>query len=1106
MYPTNQIVKYKRIHHLAIAWQKSCKVGAKMMAGSAGVCFLLLMAGDLSAAVAPKVISLAGTWRFALDAKSVGAAEKWFASALPDQLELPGSCEQRGFGEKVTTPETIRLTHVIKYAGPAWYQREIEIPAAWAGKRVELFLERCHWETTVWVDGRKVGMQNSLSVPHKHELGPLTPGRHRLTVCVDNTYKLRIGTWTHAITEDTQGNWNGIIGRIELRATDPVWIRSAQVFPGKLKVSVGNHTGESVEGQISDTKIQIPAGGGEWEIPFPQSQREKRWDEFAPAMHTLELTLQAGRFRDQKEIIYGVRDLATKDKQFTLNGRPILLRGPVDECVYPLTGYPPMDQVGWRRVLKTCQSYGFNFMRFHSWCPPEAAFAAADALGFMFQVELPVWTMDAPPFGEDAPRDQFIRDELKRILEAYGNHPSFALMAMGNESGGALKTLVQAGRAQDSRRLFRCENGQTPADGDYVEAGQRGIVGPRTDWDRWSFARGWIAGSEPATRETGPVLPILAHEAGQWSMYPNLEVEKKFTGTLRASNYDRYRQSLAAHHQLDQAKAFAEASGKFSVLLYKDELEGHLRTWPYGGFEVLEARDYPGQGMAIVGWLDFFWDSKGLIPPEKFREFCAPTVCLLRMPKRVMSIDETFAAQAQIAHYGPKAIRVKPDWKITNDQGDEIARGELPAQEIATGRVVTLGDLSVSLARVAAPARLTVTVSAGGTENSWHIWVYPAAPPESPKNVRIAHEYNQAARDALAAGENVLLFSSPKEGVIYPPSAFLASDAVRFLPSAQPGRNAIPGCFMPVFWNARLFNQIGTLGILCDPKHPALAEFPTENHSDWQWADLLGSFSAAYSFRVAGAPADYCDDFFRAVGDVTNRSKAIILDETPADFRPIVQAIDNADRNSKLGVIFETRVGKGKLLVCAMDLDTDAAKRPAARQLRRSLLDYAASDKFAPRHELSEALLVRLLTVNPLQQLGAKASADSEMAATGNQASQAMDGDPGTFWHTPWGEAAPGFPHWLTVEFAQPVVIKGCTLLPRQDANANGCIKSYEIQVSKDGQDWGRPVAEGEFLPGPERKRISFAQPVTAKYLRLSARSGFDQQPFASLAELEVAQ
>jgi hypothetical protein len=412
---------------------------------------------------------------------------------------------------------------------------------------------------------------------------------------------------------------------------------------------------------------------------------------------------------------------------------------------------------------------------------------------------------------------------------------------------------------------------------------------------------------------------------------------------------------------LDQAKDFEKASGKFSILLYKDEIEASLRTWPYGGLEILEARDYPGQGVAVVGWLDAFWDSKGLITPEEFRRFCGPTVCLLRMPRRVYTRADTFTAQAEISHFGPADLEATPVWSIADEHGGIIAQGKLPATKIPSGRVTPLGEIGAALSQVAAPARLVVTLSAASTSNSWNIWVYPATSPAPPENVVIAHEFDQAARDALKAGKRVLLFSAPTEGVIYPKRAMYAPASARTLPEATEGANAIPGSFTPTFWNLQLFNQIGTLGILCNPQHPALAEFPTENHSDWQWADLLGNFSAANSFDTAGAPSVYGEMLRNMAGDVTRRSKAIILNEAPADFRPIVQVIDNQERNAKLGIIFETRVGSGKLLVCALDLDTDLEKRPAARQLRQSLLHYAEGPQFNPRQELGINLLERIL-------------------------------------------------------------------------------------------------------------------------------------------------
>ena len=859
---------------------------------------------------------------------------------------------------KASEPTIGKLTRIIRYEGKAWYQKDFVIPAKWSRKRMELFLERCHWESNVWVDNRPYGMQNSLSAPHIYDLGVLSPGRHTLTICIDNTYKIPIGTWIHALSEDTQGNWNGIIGKLELRATDPVWIKNVQVFKDHLSIQVGNNTTATVQATLQNSPCEIPVGGTAVTLPFQAAT--PFWDEFSPTLHHLEVNLKSAAYSDSKCVAYGFRQLATKDKQFTINGRPFLFRGTVDECVYPLTGYPPMDRKGWKRVISICKSYGFNYLRFHSWCPPEAAFEIADEEGFFFQVEIPFWTMDAPAFGKDEKRDRYITEELKLILKTYGNHPSFALMAMGNESTGTLDELVHLGQKTDNRHLYRCENGDTPDKGDFFETGQRGIAGPRTNWNRWS-SNGWIAGGDTSAETTGAPVPTLSHEIGQWAMYPDYKEISKYTGTLRAYNYEGYRMSLESHGMLGQNKDFAKASGLFCALLYKEEIEASMRTYPHGGFQVLEARDYPGQGTAIVGWLDAFWDSKGLITPKEFRRFCASAVALLQMPKRVYKSGETFKAMAEMANYGASTLNVRPQWTIQNATGHTIAKGVLPTALATTGKVTSLGEINVPLRGITSAAKLTVTVKAGETSNDWDIWVYPPLPTASFPDIRIAYDYNDETHEALERGEKVLLFSNPTKGIYREGTGFMLPDSMRLF-KVKKGQSALEGSFLPAFWNMRLFGQTGTLSLLCDPKHPAFRDFPTESHSNWQWADLMGCFTAAESFRTAGAPADYCDNIEKAWGDVKNRSKAIVLNGTPEDFRPIVQIIDNYERNYKLGMVFETRVGKGCLLVCAMDLDTDAAHRPAASQLKRSLLNYMQSPNFHPAFELPASLLNEILS------------------------------------------------------------------------------------------------------------------------------------------------
>ncbi len=290
-------------------------------------------------------------------------------------------------------------------------------------------------------------------------------------------------------------------------------------------------------------------------------------------------------------------------------------------------------------------------------------------------------------------------------------------------------------------------------------------------------------------------------------------------------------------------------------------------------------------------------------------------------------------------------------------------------------------------------------------------------------------------------------------------------------------RKACPGSFLPVFWSPVWFptQKPNTMGILCDPKHPALARFPTEFYSNWQWYDLL------------------------------NRSRTLILDDTPPAFRPIVEVIDNFARNHKLGVLWETRVGEGPLAGLRhrpAGPGRQAACRTAVvgKSLRLRRLRSLPSGREIPAETLEKLLAP---AVGPLmQKLGARViHADSE--AAGYEARNVLDGDADTIWHTPWGEGAKGFPHELVIELARPASIRGVKLLPRQDMS-NGWIKGYQIDVSLDGKEWSKPAAEGEFSPGADLKNVRFGRVLEARFLKLVARSAFEDKPYASLAELEV--
>jgi hypothetical protein len=306
-------------------------------------------------------------------------------------------------------------------------------------------------------------------------------------------------------------------------------------------------------------------------------------------------------------------------------------------------------------------------------------------------------------------------------------------------------------------------------------------------------------------------------------------------------------------------------------------------------------------------------------------------------------------------------------------------------------------------------------------------------------------------------------------------AALQAGKKVLFMPPLSVVDSSIPSGFTTIFWNTQWTRKQPphTLGILCDPDHPALNKFPTDFHSNWQWWELI------------------------------TQSKFMILDELGAELRPLVQVIDDWNTNRKLGILFEAKVGKGKLVVCSMDLRNNLESRPAARQMLRSLLGYMDSTAFRPREELKiEDIQGLLKQPSLLQALGAKVMyADSE--ATGFEAGNAIDENPATIWHTAWEGNAPGYPHEMHIDLQRELEITGFRYLPRQDMR-NGWIAEYEMYVSNSPQRWGKPAAQGIFGLNKELKKILFRRPVKGRYIRFVARKGIEGQMFASVAELEI--
>ena len=597
-------------------------------------------------------LDLSGTWRFQTDPMGFGMTpgSELYLSRLAETMSLPGTMDEGGKGLPNAARYVDRLSRKFEYCGAAWYQRELTVPEAWKGKQLVLNLERCHWETTVYVDGKRIGAEERLSTPHRFNLTEaLTPGLHTLTVCVDNRLKYPMDQWNHGTTEYTQTNWNGMVGDLKIEVYDPARITALRTYPDlqqravRLKIDLDNATGKARKGRLqlelrekggqktvatAAHEVELGRGQQTWNGTLALGKEMKLWDEFSPFLYEIKATLTTDSTTDERTVRFGMREVERGAHHVRLNGRDIHLRGALDCCVFPRTGYPAMQPDEWRRIFSTIKEYGMNHVRFHSWCPPEAAFEAADEVGIYLQAELPMWIKDV---GKYPARRDFFEKELYAVLEEYGNHPSFLLMCNGNENEGdfaVLENLVQKGQRHDNRHLYSASTARTHVKSDefYVShvSPKGGITVyegiPSTDWDK------------DATSDID--CPVIAHETGQRCMYPNFKEMSKYTGVLQPRNFEVFRERLTRNGMLHQADDFFRATGAHTVLQYKEVNESLLRTRKSGGFQLLGLSDFPGQGSAYVGILDAFWESKGLVTPEKFRESCAPTVLLARMPKR----------------------------------------------------------------------------------------------------------------------------------------------------------------------------------------------------------------------------------------------------------------------------------------------------------------------------------------------------------------------------------------------------------------------------------------------------------------------------------------
>lgn len=933
---------------------------------------LLLTAGFYSACTrqlppdTQSRIPLEGNWGLQLDTAGAGIAPDWLTKSCTDSLFLPGTTDM---GKKGTYNTDMTLTTSLSreyvFEGKALYTKQVDIPEEWDGTSVRLVMERTK-PTTIWIDGKEVGANNDISTAQQYDLSSyLFPGTHTVAILVDNGKQAvpeKVYGSSHAYSASTQTNWNGIIGDFYLESVPLCGIDDIQLYPDVAKkvvtarVTLRNPDKGAGKGILSfyaeawntDKQHKTPVQTVEVDWTKPEQELELAlgdkallWSEFTPSLYRFSVSLKTDQSVDTEQATFGLRDFKTKGRQFTMNGKTTFLRGKHDACVFPLIAHTAMDVETWRHYFQVAKQYGINHYRFHSWCPPEACFEAADIEGIYLQPELPIWgNIDI----DDTELCDYLLKEGRNLHRAYSNHASFVMFGLGNEMSGeeGLAMLIQTFKKEDNRHIYSSGSNNylgfkgKQANEDYFTTCRVGREGDKQFNTHarasFSFADAYDGGYLNHTYPNSEMdfssanvlcdVPIISHETGQFQVYPNYEEIKKYTGVLKPRNFEIFKKRLEEAGMINLAYDFMMASGKWSALLYRADIEMNLRTPEWGGFQLLDLQDYPGQGSAYVGILDAFMESKGLIAPEEWRHFCSEVVPLFCTEKFCWTNDEALTGEVEIANYSESDLNSKQlSWTLTDSKQQVLDKGVLPLQ-VKQGELAKVGTLKPAIASVRKAEKVTLALSIDGTpyRNDYSLWIYPAADKEvAPSEDICVTDDLDAHLKYLTEGGKVLWFPSKDKHK----------------------EQTVGGLFQTDYWNYRMFRTIcenldrpvspGTLGILTDPGHPALADFPTEFHTNWQWFPII------------------------------KQSYPMILDRLSDDYRPIVQVIDNVERNHKLGLLFEFKVGNGKLLVCMSDLKA-VQDKPEARQFYRSILEYMESSAFAPSYSLSAKDLQDLFT------------------------------------------------------------------------------------------------------------------------------------------------
>ncbi|CAG7600576.1 Beta-galactosidase [Paenibacillus solanacearum] len=939
---------------------------------------------DYSKEVIRPVISLDGEWRFALDAQEQVKGEEWTGEKADRAIRVPGSWEEQGFGEPSEHSPIGTWKKLNEYTGVAWYAKEIAVPETMQGHRFLLKLAGVRWKSQVWIDGQAVGEEDSLTSEHTFDITPFVrPGRlQQLVVKLDNRMLLPLAE-SHIHSYHTATAWGGITGGARIEALPPSRIERTAVTPDAASKSVDLAVSLSLDDEeAADSKwlvevaittaegaviadASVPAGGSgsrrTLAVKLELGEGARLWSDRDPVLYRASVRLKReGILQDEYAFRFGLRSIEAQGKQIMLNGNSIYLRGYVDCCIFPQTGYPVWDLEHYRKQFRTAKEHGFNHVRLHGWTAPAPFWQAADEEGMLVQTELPHWSNFYNLQRGTLPQEvhRFFERELTRIIASLNAHPSFVMLSLGNElinsqGNQALNELIRTARTLDPSRMYtdNAGYGELPPldrEGDYFI--------PTLNWHTPYHIDNAATPNSCEDYEKVTSLsdsPVIAHEHGQFTMYVRPSEESKYTGVLRPHWLETTRETLEAKRLTDRVDEFIDATGTLLVRALKEAMERARRTPGLAGIQLLDIRDFPGQGHATTGILDVFWDSKGIIEPDAFRQFNDETVLLMRSQGRTFAAGEAHAVELECSHFGTEPLcGATVTWELTAE-GRTVRSGSLENVNVTSGKLQSLGRIQLEAGAEETRAQaleLRVTLACGEARihNQWEFWVFPRTT-KLPQSSRIWSSIATLRPTLPGAdfrqefGVNWLSHKEEK-GTDLAITDVLSRFVLQYvldggsawlMARADNMHDYVNSKFLPIFWNYMWFPlQSGTTMGMVIHDHPLMSQFPHDGKSNWQWYHLV------------------------------DKTPAICLDSVP-QIQPVVEVIDNFNRGKKLAYAFEVKIGKGKLFVSSLRLNERYdIKRPETAYLFQHIVQYLRSSQFDPAVRVSVGELLGLFKLN----------------------------------------------------------------------------------------------------------------------------------------------